>query len=306
MELSPDQLKSVESLGALNYSAENIAMYLGVDKEEFNTLFSTPAEDPAYKSGNVRYHYDRGMLMAQAEIDKANLKRAKDGNMTSIQQYKKDVNIQNFENHKKKVLFKDATVKLESLQALIERGEIRNMPEKYVKYYDHMEFVRALQAGTNSKNYIINMVMVKYPEISKHQATAIYNDSLNFFNLNNPVKVEAWANIYADLMDEIRLLAIGLNDFETARRCIVDAAKLRGVGAEKPFEIPPELLDRRPKLYTNDIKLIGGEEQNRNTLGNMIDAMDISEFHKKRLRQDSDIESISFEVVEEKNQENED
>ena len=302
MELSPDQLKSVESLGALNYSAENIAMYLGVDKEEFNTLFSTPAEDPAYKSGNVRYHYDRGMLMAQAEIDKANLKRAKDGNMTSIQQYKKDVNIQNFENHKKKVLFKDATVKLESLQALIERGEIRNMPEKYVKYYDHMEFVRALQAGTNSKNYIINMVMVKYPEISKHQATAIYNDSLNFFNLNNPVKVEAWANIYADLMDEIRLLAIGLNDFETARRCIVDAAKLRGVGAEKPFEIPPELLDRRPKFYTSDITWLGVPKESRNDIAGFIDKLDVSEVERKRLRQEVNIETISFEVADDKEQ----
>ena len=121
MELTPSQYKDIESLAAINYSIKQIAMYLNVDYKAFVKEFNRP-------ESQVRYNYDRGKLITQAEIDKANLRRAKDGNMTSIQQWKKDSNAQKLENLKKQVFYDEENKEYEQLQALIERGETKNLP----------------------------------------------------------------------------------------------------------------------------------------------------------------------------------
>ena len=128
MELTPQQCSDIEQLAAINYGAGQIAMYLDVDAKEFRKDFSASVSDPSYGPGNARYHYDRGKLITQAEIDKANLKRAKDGNLTSIQQWKKDAGNRRLENLKLQVFYDEERKEYEQLQGLIERGEVRDLP----------------------------------------------------------------------------------------------------------------------------------------------------------------------------------
>ena len=71
-------------------------MYLELDRKEFLSEFHTVENDPEYKSGNIRYHYDRGLLLAQTEVDKANLKRARDGNLTLVGAPSKPMPISSF------------------------------------------------------------------------------------------------------------------------------------------------------------------------------------------------------------------
>lgn len=287
MELTPEQYKSIETLASINYSTEKIALYLGVDHIEFIRDFSLPGS-------KTRHHYDRGQLITQVEIDKSTLKKAKDGNLTSIQQWKKDSLVQKLENRKKEILFDQERNDYEQLQALVERGEVRNLPAHLVEYYEQIDFIRSLYNKWQSKNYIINAVTLKWPKISKYQVGILYNDTLNFFNLDNKVKVEAWAEIYADKLDNMAILAQEMNDLETARRCLTDAAEMRGVGKEKPMEVPQEFYDRRPVLYTTKLKDIGIPEPNRLKLAEFIDALDITEGEKVKIRRDAQVEDIPF------------
>ncbi len=290
MQLSPEQYNDIEQLAAINYSISQISMYLDIDYNQFHQAFNEP-DSP------IRYHYDRGKLITQAEIDKANLKRAKDGNMTSIQQWKKDANFQNLENLKKQVFYDKQQSDYEQLQGLIERGYTGNMPEKTVLYYEQVDFIRCLYNKYESKSYVINAVVVQWPNLSKYQATQLYYESLNFFNLDNPVKVEAWANIYADRLDNMSRICYELNDFETARRLTMDSAKLRGVGKDKPNEVPDELLDRRPVFFTMKLREIGIPEINRNELASLIDNLPISERQKSKFKREAMIEDVPFEFM---------
>jgi len=291
MELTPSQFKDIENLAAINYSIRQIAMYLDVDYKLLLSSFNKP-------DSKVRYHYDRGKLITQAEIDKANLKRAKDGNMTSIQQWKKDSNAQKLENLKKQVFFDEEQTEYAQLQALIERGETANLPEKVVNFYEQIDFIRCLYNKYESKSFIINAVVKQFPLLSKYQATNLYYECLNFFNLDNQVKVEAWANIYADRLDNMARICYELNDFETARRLTMDAASMRGVGKEKPNEIPEELLDRRPTFYTMKIEDIGLPKANRHLLAEFIDNIDVSEKERRLYKREAMIEDVPFEMIE--------
>jgi hypothetical protein len=298
MELTPAQLKEVEHLAAINYSVRKIAMYLDIDYKMFEAAFTISQDDPRYRQGNIRYHYDRGVLLTQAELDKANLRRAKDGNVTALQQWKKDSTAEKLKNLKRKVFFDEERKEYEQLQALIERGETRNLPEKVVIYFEQIDYIRALFNKYESKSFIINAVVLKWPMISKHTATQLFFETLNFFNLDNTVKVEAWANIYADRLDNMARICHEMNDFETERRCIMDAAQLRGVGKEKPNQVPDELLDRRPVFYTIRLRELGVPEVNRNELAALIDRLDISEAERMKVRRDAMIEDVPFQFVE--------
>ena len=76
------QLEDLENLSGLNYTFKQIAMYLDLPLHEIMRDFNDPDSD-------FRYRYDRGQLMASAEIDKANLDSAKKGNITAQQRYDK-------------------------------------------------------------------------------------------------------------------------------------------------------------------------------------------------------------------------
>ena len=290
MELTAEQLKDIEHLAGINYSTQMIAMYLDVDEKEFLADFNDP-------ESKIRYHYDRGKLIIQAEIDKANLKRARDCNLTSIQQWKKDSNSMKIENYKKKVLFDQEMREFDQLQTLIEKGEVTSLPEQLVEFYEQIDFIRSLYCKYNSKNYIINMVRMKWPKITTFIATKLYYETLNFFNLNNPVKVEAWKNIYADRLDNAALICFEMNDFETFRRLTLDAAEMRGVGKEIPNQIPKELLERKPTFYITDPELLGITKVSRPALAEFIDNLDITEFEKNRVKREAQVIDVPFVFV---------
>jgi len=297
MELTPEQQKTIEQLGGLHYSAEKVAMYLELDRAEFLAEFNTPETDPKYKTGNARYHYDRGLLLAQAEVDKANLKRARDGNLTSVAQFKKDVTIQNFENAKRRILYQDEKTQLDQLKGLIERGEVRELPAHMVEYFEQIDYIRGLYLRWQSKPFIINAVALKWPKMTKFKVGKLYNETLNFFYLDNEVKVESWRNIYAERLDNLAALAAEMNDIDQARRCLVDAAEIRGVNKDQPPQLPADLLDRRPIFYTIDIQKLGIPKIPRTVLADFIDKLELTELEKSKARREAMVEESPFELV---------
>jgi hypothetical protein len=306
MELNPEQQKTIETFGGLNYPAEKIAMILDMDREQFLVQFGTPDADPAYQTGNIRYHYDRGQLMAQAEIDKANLRRAKDGNQTSIAQYKKDVLQRDVENAKLRTVYQQEGDHLEALKIMIEKGDIKGLTTIQVEFIDQIDYIRGLHLRWRSKPFIVNAVRMRWPNLSKIQVGKLYNDTLNFFYLDNDVKIEAWRNIYAEKLDNLAALALDMNDGELSRRCIADAAGIRGVNKEVPPQVPPEVLDRRPVFYTIDITKLGIPKIDRPDLASLIDNLDLSREEKNRFKREAMIEDVPFELIidDEKDQDN--
>lgn len=296
MELNAEQIRHVESLGPLNKSPEQVAMILNIDRDLCVMAFSISDTHPDYKPGHIKYHYDRGALIAQVEVDKGTLKRAKDGNQTSIQQFKKDVWQHKVEQSKLKTIVRSSRKMLSNIE------RINDSPDQMLQIagadYEQVEFIRELFANYGSKSQIIDRIRQKWTTLKPYEAERLFNEVVNFYYINNnEVKTEAWKNIYAERLDNLFMVCYETNDFETARRCLIDAAELRGVNKEKPMQIPPEILDRRPILYSIKITDLGMTAINRNDLASLIDNLEVPEKEKLRLRRDAMIEDIPFEMT---------
>ncbi|MCX6250357.1 MAG: hypothetical protein NTX61_06360 [Bacteroidetes bacterium] len=297
MNLSTEELDLIETFGGLNYPPEKIVMILDVDQEQFFLDFNLPDSDPDYKSGHIRYHYDRGQVMAQAEIDKANLRRAKEGNLTSIAQYKKDIIYRDVQNAKRKTIYQQEKTYLEDLKILIEQGNSANLTSIQIDFIEQIDYVRSLHLRWNSKPFIINAVRLKWPKLARNQVVKLYNDAINFFYLDNEIKVEAWRNIYAEKLDCLAALAIEISDIEQARRCLVEAAEIRGVNKDVPQQIPEHFLNRQKVFYTMDVEKLGLPKINRYELAAFIDKLDLTSVEKLKLKRDSMIENSPLEIL---------
>jgi hypothetical protein len=98
MTYTPGQIESIEKLAGLNYTFKQIAMYLDVS-------FKDLLQEYEDKESAFRYHYDRGKLMSQAEVDKGMLDSAKGGNITAIQQFEKVRQSRHFENIRDQLIY---------------------------------------------------------------------------------------------------------------------------------------------------------------------------------------------------------
>ena len=297
MQLSNEQLEAVETFGGLNFAPEKIAMMLNLDRDEFLSDFNMSDVDPAYQQGQIRFHYDLGLLKTNTTIDKVTAKLAAEGNQTSIMQYKKDTKFRELQNAKKRTVYQEEKANIQALHDLIEQGNTSNLTPIQIEFMDQIEYIRTLYLRMNSKQYIVNSVRLRWPSLNKNQIGKLYNETLNFFYLDNDVKIEAWKAIFAEKMENLGALAIEMDDVEAARRCFNDAANLRGVNKDQHNIIPPALLDRRRIVYTMDIEKLGIPKVNKYELAAFIDNLDLTKKEKAKFKREALIEGTPFEII---------
>jgi len=292
LQLSNDEFDQIERLAGLNYSPEKIAMYLGKDKQRFIQLWMDPDSE-------LRFHYEKGALAVQAESDQELVKAAKGGNITAYQQYLKQALFQRIDNVKKRLQMDMEISTSDRIREYIENGKVGNIPESEIQLYEQWDMVRCLFNKNNSKSFIISALLKSYKSLSRTKAYEIYADSLNFFNLNKEVKVEAWGNIYADRLDNAAAICLEMNDFETYRRIIKDAAEMRGVGKDKPMELPEGFYNDKPVFYVMDPEIVKVKREDRNRLIQWLYSLpDLSEEDKNRFNRDALIEDAEFTIIE--------
>ena len=96
-KFSAENYKELEELAALNYSIRQIAMYFNVNPAEMYREFDDP-------NSEIKYYYERGQLVAQANIDRANLKSAMTGNISAIERYDKKTRQIRYQQAKARIL----------------------------------------------------------------------------------------------------------------------------------------------------------------------------------------------------------
>lgn len=173
------------------------------------------------------------------------------------------------------------------------------MPEELVVYFDLMDKVRsmhnrAVEYGTKES---ILKHLIKVDGLSRHIATKVYYDALEYFYSSAQLSQQAQRNVYADQID--RMIAIAtpfVKDDQGAKRVVsmlMDAWKARGLDKEQPQDVPEDWFKKQMVLYTTDALKAGLDPINRLELAKTIDVIpDLTEKEKKLLRQEALIEDV--------------
>jgi hypothetical protein len=195
------------------------------------------------------------------------------------------------------------SIKPETLALVLKKGSLIDLPEEYQEYYSMMELVRGLRTKAVfnnkivTKSSIIKLLKEQY-KLSDYQARRLYEDSINFFYSSENVKKEAFANLYADQVDEAASIALSTNQLDNYERLKKLAAKLRGLFEQKAPEIPTELYRKTFTIYTLDAKDIGLEPEDTKELEKILDELpDIPSIKIGRLKSEAGIPGYDFNIL---------
>jgi hypothetical protein len=291
MELNDEDYKKIEDLAGCNYSPDKIAMYLNVDAKAFLRAWND-------KASQIRFHYDRGILIIQAEADMKLVESAKTGNITAYQQYQKQSLLNKIDNLKKKQLLDSELDAIDKLQEHINNGS-DVLPAAQAQYYNALDFARSLYDKYENNNFIITALMKSYPDLAKNkkEARLLMEDSINFFHCDNTVKQEAWCHIYADRFEQAAAIALEINDLETFAKLMKEARDSRMKATEKN-DYPDEFYRKQIVLYYMNIEKFGQKREDRTKVAKFINSLpDIPENELVMLRRDAEIPDADFKVI---------
>lgn len=90
--------ETIEKLAGCNYGPRDIAKYLDLPFKEFLAAWKD-------KESVIRYHYERGRLVADFEVNEKLLDNAKSGNITAAQIYFKSAEEKKVESLKEEIFY---------------------------------------------------------------------------------------------------------------------------------------------------------------------------------------------------------
>lgn len=93
-----NKVEELEKLAAVGYTPEKVAMYFGINEEEFMMEFIR-------QGSRVRYHYDRGILVNEAKEAIEMQTGANEGNVTQSQRLDKRRYQLRFEQLKERICY---------------------------------------------------------------------------------------------------------------------------------------------------------------------------------------------------------
>ena len=93
-----DKIEELESIAAIGYTPDRIALYFGVPVQLFLDELET-------EKSRIRYHYERGILINEAKEAIEMLNGAKEGNTTQAQRLDKKRYQIEFQQQKERIMY---------------------------------------------------------------------------------------------------------------------------------------------------------------------------------------------------------
>lgn len=290
MLFSDEDLQEIKRLSAIHLDLRAIAVRLKIDPEMFVEEYMTGG-------GVLRQIVDEAITGDDIEMRERISERAKDPeDHEAARQNRSYASQARWDRYKSKLLFDKKLDETEALRMAIEHGAGK-LSDEMKGRFEKLDFIRALYTQMNSRSYIISAVRVKWPHVTWSVARNLYYESLNFFNSDVKVSKEVWANVYADGLDVISSMAFEKGELDVAGKYKLEAARMRGVGKDEPPQVPEEIFNRRPVLYTMRMEDVGVEGVNRNELARFIDGLDVTVKEKRKAKRDALIEKLNIEEL---------
>ena len=184
----------------------------------------------------------------------------------------------------------------ETLQDYIESGFSFELSEEEQDYYNVLYALVGLNRKYGKDNAIA-FLMHKPFNVERMRARQMYSEAISLFYLNDTVENDAYRNMLFDDLNKAALAVLQnatcADDMEVYGKLKVQAAKIKQLDKPDPAK-PLEIDNRFIKVYDLDPAAVGLPAANRTLLAQQIDALDVPEREKDRIRQDAGVEDVDI------------
>lgn len=191
---------------------------------------------------------------------------------------------------------------VEDIQNFLQTRSSSTIPQPLQTYILQLDTVnRIMHHNRISVRKAIEQLRREWPQLTLAQARGIYYDAIDYFYYDDHASARAWDMVYADALDDLKLLAIAAGKLSTAQRCIELAHKLRTTTREAEdfkWQAPVYMININVKpedLGYKSQKLadIARRAENKEYIS-MISSLETTEAEKKRLLADAGIKEAEY------------
>ena len=191
------------------------------------------------------------------------------------------------------------TSHFDTLQDYLASGCTLELTDEEMDYYNALYALVGIHRKYGKDNAIAFLMHPPF-NVERSRARRMYAEALNLFYLNDTVENDAYRNIIFDNLQKAALAvlqnATSAKDMEVYGNLQTQAWKVKLLDKPDPEKV--QLPEEKPvKVYDLDPAAVGLPSANRNELGRQIDAIDLPEREKVRLKRDANIEDIDFEEM---------
>lgn len=194
------------------------------------------------------------------------------------------------------------------IEDYIERGSTHNLDDEEVEYLDILCKMNSMRRKYG-QNKTLKFFQSDPYGLSGFVTKRMFYESINLFYSTDALDKKAARNLKAEQIEQAAEVLLKIaetsRDFEVYGDLQMKAAKLKQLDKEDPPDLPKELYTKPIKYYTLEGELIGLGKPDRIALAKEIEALDIPEKNKLRLKRDGrmteDIDIV--EVLTEQNEE---
>ena len=191
------------------------------------------------------------------------------------------------------------TSHFDTLQDYLASGCTLELTAEEMDYYNALYALVGIHRKYGKDNAIAFLMHPPF-NVERSRARRMYAEALNLFYLNDTVENDAYRNIIFDNLQKAALAvlqnATSAKDMEVYGNLQTQAWKVKLLDKPDPEKVQLP-ADKPVKVYDLDPAAVGLPSANRNELGRQIDAIDLPEKEKVRLKRDANIEDIDFEEM---------
>lgn len=205
-----------------------------------------------------------------------------------------------------KTIFDDS--KFHTIEAYVQSGSETELEPDEVQYLDVLCKMNSMRRKYGLKETV--RFFTKKPfDIPSYRAKQMFYESIQLFYADEQADKQALRNLKAEQLEAAAELVLKTStspkDLEVYGNLIVQSAKMRQLDLPEPPSLPTEAFKRHIKVYSLDPRVVKLEMPDRNKLANEIDALDIPEKDKRRIKADGLIEDVDFiEIINEQKKDN--
>lgn len=195
-------------------------------------------------------------------------------------------------------------IELHRLSNVVKTGSLADLPVEYQEYYSLMDLVRGVRARGMFNNKIINksgiikLLKGEPYHLSDYMARKVYEDAISFFYAYENIQPRAFANLYAEKLENAAEIALRSNQLDNYHRLIKEAATLRG--CYEPVELEENRAMHRHQfvIYTTEADDLGITGEDLKALEQTLDTLpEIPMLKRERLKSEAGIPGYDFDIV---------
>lgn len=194
----------------------------------------------------------------------------------------------------------------DDIQAFLATRQSVTIPQDLQTYILQLDTVnRLLHYNRLSVRRAIDQIRKEWPTLTVAQARGIYYDAIDYFYHDDSASAAGWDRIYADQLDDLKLLCIEAGKYNTAMQCMLKAHELRTTVREAQdfkwqapvyyvnINVRPEDLGYKTQKLADIARRYEDQEY-----AAMINSLDTTDAEKERLMRDAGIKTVEYKKME--------